>query len=147
MANQKSSYNMFKMYFINNKFVLFLIILLLIGLNIVVYKNVSFVFLPIFVLLRTILLPIILSGIAFYLLNPIVDFLQRKRMKRVYSIVLLYFLMAGIFTILIVSVIPFLKEDVLGLLGNIPQYIQEVGEILQQVTEENSWIKHVKLFK
>lgn len=97
----------FKRFFLDNKFVLFLLVLLLIGLNILVFTKTSFIFTPIIVLLKTISLPIILTGIVFYLLNPIVDFLERRRIRRIYSILLLYLLIIGLITITIVSIIPF----------------------------------------
>ncbi len=55
----------FKRFFLDNKFVLFLLVLLLIGLNILVFTKTSFIFTPIIVLLKTISLPIILTGIVF----------------------------------------------------------------------------------
>lgn len=68
----------FKRFILNNRFVLFLLILLLIGLNILVFMQVSFIFTPIEVLIKTILLPIIMAAIVYYLLNPVVDFLNGK---------------------------------------------------------------------
>ncbi|GJM74711.1 hypothetical protein HMSSN036_69270 [Paenibacillus macerans] len=68
----------FKKLFINNRFVLFLLILLLIGLNIFVFTKISFVFTPVTVLLKTVLLPILLTGAIYYLLNPLVDWLEGK---------------------------------------------------------------------
>ncbi|MGG5833304.1 AI-2E family transporter, partial [Bacillus pumilus] len=63
----------------SNKFVLFLLVLLLIGLNILVFMKTSFIFTPLIVLVKTIALPIILTGVVYYLLNPIVNLLERFR--------------------------------------------------------------------
>lgn len=60
----------FKRFFLNNKFVLILLVLLLVGLNVLVISKISFVLHPLAVLVKTIVLPIILSGILYYLLNP-----------------------------------------------------------------------------
>ncbi|MCY8506514.1 AI-2E family transporter [Bacillus atrophaeus] len=118
----------FKRFFLDNKFVLFLLVLLLIGLNILVFTKTSFIFTPIIVLLKTISLPIILTGIVFYLLNPIVDFLERRKVKRIYSILLLYILIIGLITITIVSIIPFLKEQIMSLIDNLPRYVDIVED-------------------
>ena len=76
-----------KKFYLNNKFVVVLLILLLIGINILVFSKVPFIFKPISVLLHTVAAPLLLSGIAYYLLNPLVDLLVRKsRIKRVYAI-------------------------------------------------------------
>lgn len=127
----------FKRFFLDNKFVLFLLVLLLIGLNILVFTKTSFIFTPIIVLLKTISLPIILTGIVFYLLNPIVDFLERRRIRRIYSILLLYLLIIGLITITIVSIIPFLKEQIMSLIDNIPRYVDIVENQTKQLIGSN----------
>nr|WP_194395287.1 AI-2E family transporter [Bacillus spizizenii] len=127
----------FKRFFLDNKFVLFLLVLLLIGLNILVFTKTSFIFTPIIVLLKTISLPIILTGIVFYLLNPIVDFLERRRIRRIYSILLLYLLIIGLITITIVSIIPFLKEQIMSLIDNIPRYVDVVENQTKQLIGSN----------
>lgn len=116
----------FKRLFINNRFVLFLLILLLIGLNIFVFTKISFVFKPVTVLLKTVLLPILLTGAIYYLLNPLVDWLEGKRVRRVYTITALYLFIAGIITVVIMSVVPLVKQQVTGLIENIPQYSTEI---------------------
>ncbi|RJS56263.1 AI-2E family transporter [Bacillus subtilis] len=127
----------FKRFFLDNKFVLFLLVLLLIGLNILVFTKTSYIFTPIIVLLKTISLPIILTGIVFYLLNPIVDFLERRRIRRIYSILLLYLLIIGLITITIVSIIPFLKEQIMSLIDNIPRYVDIVENQTKQLIGSN----------
>lgn len=69
----------FKRFFLNNKFVLLLLVLLLVGLNVMVLSKISFVLHPIAVLIKTIVLPIILSGILYYLLNPLVDMMEKGK--------------------------------------------------------------------
>lgn len=116
----------FKRLFLNNRFVLFLLILLLIGLNVFVFGKISFIFTPLTVLLKTVLFPVLLTGAIYYLLNPLVDLLERKRIPRVYTIVTLYLLMVGIITIVIISVIPLVQEQVTQLIENFPKYSYEV---------------------
>ncbi|CAM4376515.1 putative PurR-regulated permease PerM [Paenibacillus endophyticus] len=122
MENAKTGTDRFKRFILNNKFVLFLLVLLLVGLNIMVLTKISYIFTPVTVLLKTLLLPVILAGIAYYLLNPIVDHLERNRIKRVYSIILLFLVGAGLITILLVAVIPFLNEQAVSFVNNFPKY-------------------------
>ncbi|MDR0140277.1 AI-2E family transporter [Metabacillus idriensis] len=123
----------FKRFILNNRFVLFLLILLLIGLNILVFMKVSFIFTPIEVLIKTILLPIILAAIVYYLLNPVVDFFERRGIRRIYTILVLFLVIIGLLTILIVSVIPFLKEQVMSLIKSFPQYTSDVEQLVKDV--------------
>ncbi|MGG4490281.1 AI-2E family transporter [Metabacillus idriensis] len=123
----------FKRFILNNRFVLFLLILLLIGLNILVFMKVSFIFTPIEVLIKTILLPIILAAIVYYLLNPVVDFFERRGIRRIYTILVLFLVIIGLLTIMIVSVIPFLKEQVMSLIKSFPQYTSDVEQLVRDV--------------
>lgn len=124
----------FKRFFLNNKFVLFLLVLLLVGLNIMVLTKVSFVFHPLTVLLKTILLPIILSGILYYLLNPLVDVMERWKIKRGWGILILYLAIGGILTIVVLAVIPVLRNQIMGLIANFPTYSENVREQFEELT-------------
>lgn len=116
----------FKKFFLNNKFVLFLLVLLLIGLNILVLTKISYIFTPVIVLLKTIILPVILSGVLYYLFNPMIDILERNKVKRVYSIIVLFLLIIGIIAVVITSVIPVIRDQIQGLIENVPVYSQQV---------------------
>lgn len=126
MENTSTWGGRFKKFFLNNRFVLFLLILLLIGLNVMVMGKISYIFTPIAVLLKTVMLPILLTGAIFYLLNPLVDWLEQKGIGRVYTIVALYLLIAGIITIVIISIVPVVREQITDLISNFPRYSYQV---------------------
>ncbi|QAY67512.1 AI-2E family transporter [Paenibacillus protaetiae] len=123
----------FKAYFLNNKAVIFLLVLLLLGINIFVLNKISFIFTPVMVMLKTILLPIILSGIGYYLLNPIVNYLERKKIKRGYSILALYLLIAAILVLLIVAVVPFISGQVSDFISSLPDYIVQLQNVMESI--------------
>ncbi|KEP28334.1 MULTISPECIES: AI-2E family transporter [Bacillus] len=127
----------FRKFFLDNKFVLFLLILLLIGLNILVFMKTSFIFTPLIVLVKTIALPIILTGVVYYLLNPVVNLLERFKVKRIYSILLLYLVIIGVITVTIVSIIPFLQAQTMSLFHNLPKYVDTVEDQIRQLTGSN----------
>lgn len=117
----------FRRFFLNNKFVVFLLVLLLAGLNVLVFSKISFVFQPLGVLLRTVALPVILSGVAYYLLNPLVDRLEkRSKVKRTHSIIILYLLIAGIVTLVLLTVIPLIRTQLTELIDNFPRYSTQI---------------------
>ncbi|MUT68407.1 AI-2E family transporter [Paenibacillus sp. NEAU-GSW1] len=119
------STNRFKQFFLNNKFVVFLLVLLLIGLNIFVFTKISFIFTPLTVLLKTILLPVLLAGVVYYLLNPIVDYMEKWKIKRVYSILLLFLIIIGLIAILLGAVIPLITDQITSLIDNFPYYAKQ----------------------
>lgn len=132
MEDPRSRTERMKLFFLNNKFVMFLLILLLVALNILVLSKISFVFVPIAIIMKTVMLPLILAGIAFYLLNPIVDLLEKHNIKRIYSIIGLFLTIIGVVTILILTVIPFVRDQVLNLIENLPRYGQQAAEKFNQ---------------
>ncbi|MBE0341215.1 AI-2E family transporter, partial [Paenibacillus sp. 28ISP30-2] len=127
----------FKKFFLNNKFVLFLLVLLLIGLNVLVLTKISYIFTPVIVLLKTIILPVILSGVLYYLFNPLVDMLERNKVKRMYSIIVLYLLILGIITIVITSVVPVIRDQIQGLIQNGPAYSEQVQRQFEKLIGSN----------
>ncbi|CAM4502692.1 AI-2E family transporter [Paenibacillus typhae] len=119
----------FKRFFLNNRFVVSLLIVLLIGINILVLSKVPFIFKPVSALLHTVAAPLLLSGIAYYLLNPLVDRMEtRSKIKRAYGIVILYLAIAGIVTLILLTVIPIIRTQLVGLIDNFPKYSTQIQE-------------------
>ncbi|MCQ4085561.1 AI-2E family transporter [Saccharibacillus sp. JS10] len=126
MNEARSWSGRFRRLFLNNKFVLFLLVALLVGVNILIFSKVSFIFNPLWVLLKTVVLPIILTGVVYYLLNPIVDFMEKKKVKRVYTILVLYLLIIGLLVGIITLIVPIIREQLLGFFENFPAYSQTI---------------------
>lgn len=101
-----------------------MLVLLLLGLNILVLTKISFVFEPVTVLVKTVVLPLILAGIAYYLLNPIVDFMEKRKVKRLHTILLLYVFIIGMLAALVTLVIPVIREQIMDLVNNFPGYAE-----------------------
>ncbi|TVY01935.1 AI-2E family transporter [Cohnella terricola] len=110
---------------LDRKVFLILAIFLLISLNIFVLDKISYVFHPFVVILETVFLPFLLTGVAFYLLNPLVDYMESRNVKRVYSIVALYLLIITILTLIFMKVIPLLSEQITSLIVQFPVYSQD----------------------
>lgn len=109
----------------NQKVILFLVVVLLISLNILVLDKISYVFHPLIVIFETVFLPFLLTGVAYYLLNPIVDYLELRKIKRVYSIIVLYLVIITILTLVIMKVVPLLSEQITSLIVQFPNYSQD----------------------
>ena len=111
---------------LNNKFVVYTIIIFILSMTIFSLSKIGFILIPISIFIKTIALPIILAGICFYLFNLLVDFLERKGVKRIISIFVLYIVIIGALAIIISSVIPPLKNQVDRLIDNIPELTHDV---------------------
>ncbi|MEG0386102.1 MAG: AI-2E family transporter, partial [Solibacillus sp.] len=88
----------------------FLLITLLLGVIIFVYDKISFIFEPLQVLFKVIILPGVLGVILYYLLRPALKLLERWKVPRSLGILILYILVAGFITLLALLVFPFLRD-------------------------------------
>ena len=103
-----------------------LLSILLIGLIILVFSKVAFVFYPIKVFFSTVVLPIILATIAYYLLRPILRFLERLRIPRAWGILIIFIGLIGLITLLVFLVYPFLKDQTAKLIEEFPTYFTQM---------------------
>lgn len=115
-------------WFLNNKVVTALLIVLLILLNIHLFTKVSYLFIPFWQFLAVVALPIILSGILYYLMNPVVDFLEKKGVKRLFSIIGLFVLVVGLIVWGVIVIQPKIQEQTMSFVNNFPSYVQVVED-------------------
>ncbi|EAD0986663.1 AI-2E family transporter [Listeria monocytogenes] len=124
----KGSFTKFKQFFIENKFLLGLLIFLLVALDIYVLTKIAFIFDPLMVILKTVAAPIILAGISYYLFNPIIDWLEKHKWKRGWAIALLYLVIIGLLILLFSFVIPAVKDQIVSLFKSFPGYWDQITQ-------------------
>ncbi|MEQ7149911.1 AI-2E family transporter [Enterococcus gallinarum] len=121
-------------WFLNNQAVTSLLVVLLVLLILFMFTKVSYLFEPIWQFLAIVGLPIILAGILYYLMNPAVDYLERKGIKRIYSIFGLFILVIGLIVWGVVVIVPKIQEQSMSFVENLPGYLDiienKVNEIL-----------------
>ena len=131
---QKKPHSWFWKWFLNNQAVTSLLVILLILLILLLFTKVSYLFEPVWQFLAIVGLPIILAGILYYLMNPTVDYLERKGIKRIYSIFGLFILVVGLIVWGVVVIIPKIQEQSMSFADNLPGYLtiieHKVNEIL-----------------
>ncbi|WP_203332876.1 AI-2E family transporter [Planococcus beigongshangi] len=103
-----------------------LIALLLLGMIIFIFREVSFIFNPVIVFMQTVVLPIILALILYYLLRPVLRLLERLKISRIWGIVILFLGVMGILTLITVLVLPFLREQFTNLIEEFPSYFMQL---------------------
>ncbi|MGH2317751.1 AI-2E family transporter [Planococcus sp. 4-30] len=103
-----------------------LISLLLLGLVVFIFKEVSFLFHPVSVFMKTVVLPIVLALIFFYLLRPILRMLESFKIPRIWGIIIIFLGVVGLITLLIVLVFPFLRSQFQTLIEEFPEYFMQL---------------------
>src|SRR3989338_7675356 len=79
--------------------------------------------------LSGILIIIFISYIIMAALTPFSDFLIKKRIPRIFSVLIPYFLTIAILVLLIFQLVPFFVSQVQLLFSNFPKYINQVAKI------------------
>lgn len=120
----------------NNRF--FRIIAGIIGILIIIYlgQKVSFVFRPFISFFNMLMVPLMISVFFYYLLRPIVDFMQKKRIKRTYGILLLYLLFALGLVLFSISIWPSLREQLMLFIKSAPGFVEKLRlQVVELQTE------------
>jgi predicted PurR-regulated permease PerM len=70
----------------------------IIALLLIIYlgAEISFLFRPIVSMFNMLIVPVAMAGFFYYLLRPIVDYLERRKIKRSIGVLMLYFVFAGL---------------------------------------------------
>ena len=78
----------------------------------------------------------LLSFVLAYLLDPFVVMLERKQIRRIYGITVLYTVLCVIGFFIFAFLVPFVNIKWYKLLADLPGYVQKVKDILIGITEK-----------
>lgn len=120
-------------WFLNNKMVTALLVILLILLILFVFTKVSYLFKPILQFFGVVGLPVFLAGVLYYLMNPVVDSLERKNIPRVWSIIALFILVGALIVWGVVVIIPKIEEQTVSFANHFPQYLDTIDKKMQEI--------------
>ncbi|MCR1897947.1 AI-2E family transporter [Irregularibacter muris] len=109
----------------------------LLGLFYVIVFLILYFLLKIRAQLFSILSPFIIAIAFAYLLNPLVNFVQKKGVGRFYSVLLVYLLFIGLIVILGWSVIPTIVDETSKLVSDLPDYAEQVQKIVKNFRESS----------
>ncbi len=104
----------------------FTVWLFLILLIVLVSTQISFIFKPIVVLVQTFFLPIFLSGVLYFILSPLVNFLNRNNMSRGNSIWIIYLSVAIVLMFTMFAIGPILSQEIQDVEEKLPSFIDEI---------------------
>ena len=123
------------MKFLGGKDLLFaLVSLVLLGITIFIFDKISYVFQPFVIIFNTIAAPIILSLILYYLLNPVINLMERYNIPRLLAITIVFLVIIGGATLIIDLLIPVIGDQIKQLANNFPKYIEKFNRAIDKVT-------------
>ncbi|MFC4712177.1 AI-2E family transporter [Planococcus dechangensis] len=109
-----------------------LLVLLMIGFVVFIFREVSFIFNPLSVFMKTVVLPVVLALIFYYLLRPVLRLLERFKISRIWGILIIFLGGIGLLTLLSVLVFPFLREQFQNLIEEFPDYFMRLLNNIDQ---------------
>jgi predicted PurR-regulated permease PerM len=104
---------------------------------------VDFIFIPFVVLFSTLFAPVVISGVLYYLIRPLVNLLDRI-IPRTLAIVLIYLVFIGVIFLVVYLLGPTLQKQLMNLGKNIPDLVEELKKYIGhfQNTDVASRFKH-----
>jgi len=124
-------------WFLDNKAITVFLVTLLLGLNIFILSKISFLFFPVIDFLSVVMLPVILSGLLFYLLNPLVDLMEKYKINRVLAISIIFIIIAILLIIGLAVAIPNLQRQVVIFAQNVPSYLEDADRVINDLVTKH----------
>lgn len=146
MESQKKkafSDSWFYKWFLDNQAVVAVLITFLVFLTVYLLTKVSFIFTPVLSFLGIIMLPLVISALLYYLIKPLVDFLERRGLGRVSAIFVVFTVIVILLIWAIASIIPMIREQILSFVSNLPGYVRSVNYEATKVLQ-NPWLNNYK---
>ena len=121
--------------FIGGKIILYILtIVILLGIAIYLYTEISYIFTPINAIVSSIITPIILAYVFYYILNPLVN-LFSKKLPRFASSLLAMLVGLVVILVVIIGMVPIIVEQTQTLIISIPKYIEMVKNYLDSYSD------------
>src|SRR5436190_4029751 len=93
-------------------------------------------------LLSPVLWPLAIAGVIAYLLDPVVDFLEQKKVSRARAILLVFCAGLVLMGALIASVVPRLVRETSDLVAAVPGYTRQIQiKVMEWTSKSPSWAK------
>jgi predicted PurR-regulated permease PerM len=122
-----------------SKIQFWLIQILLIVSIIFVSTKISFMFEPIGIFISTVFFPILITGFLYFLLNPVVKFLVRKKIPRAAAILIIYVVFGGLLVLAIGSLVPAVSKQATELANDLPVFADKTTEFIYDVIQSSEF--------
>lgn len=114
--------------FLGGRTIIFILsTLILFGVLIFTMDTISFIFKPLQVIFSTIVAPVILAIVFYYIFNPMVTFLEGRRINRGMATALVFVLFILMLVYGIVLLVPILSNQLTNLVNEFPSYIEQMN--------------------
>lgn len=107
-----------------------MVFLILLFLLVLLISKTNFIFFPLIQLLGAVAFPIIGAGILYYLTKPVMHFLEKHKVPRILSIILVFLLIILVLFLFVIFIWPIVRDQVTNLVNSIPSMITMVQNFI-----------------
>jgi len=126
--------------FLGGKTILFILsILILTGVLIFTMDTISFIFKPLQVIFSTIVAPVILAIVFYYVFNPMVTFLERRGINRGMATALVFVLFILMLVYGVGLLVPILSGQLTNLVNEFPSYIEQMNAFFDRLLANSTF--------
>ncbi|MET1941274.1 AI-2E family transporter [Enterococcus faecium] len=97
------------------------------------------IFSPILKMLSAIFLPLLVAGFIYYMFDPIVVFLEKHRIPRVFGFLLTFLVVIILVVLTVMNVVPQLMEQTIQLTQSLPTYADETSKWLNELAQREEF--------
>lgn len=97
------------------------------------------IFSPILKVLSAIFLPLLVAGFIYYMFDPIVVFLEKHRIPRVFGFLLTFLVVIILVVLTVMNVVPQLMEQTIQLTQSLPTYADETSKWLNELAQREEF--------
>lgn len=131
--------------FINSKFFVTLIALILTFTLIFIISQVSFIFTPVRAFVNVLALPLILTLIFYYLTNPFMKYLIERGVNRNAAIFTIFLIILFVISVFFIWVIPIVRDQIVSLISEFPNYYETMQEGISTLLQ-NEYVQRFQEF-
>lgn len=103
-----------------------LIVLILLAIVFMLFNQIDYIFTPVFVIVSNILMPLVIALLLYYLFDPVIDFLEKYKIRRLYGVALLFIAIIGVLVFGVVALYPLIRDQAISLVENFPDFIDSI---------------------
>ncbi|MGH2785685.1 MAG: AI-2E family transporter [Actinomycetota bacterium] len=95
--------------------------------------------------LRVLFAPVALALVVVYLLNPLVNLLERRGVKRGLGVAIIFVLFVAVVATGLSLLVPIIARQITGFIDKLPEYVQDVTREINKFAAERGWDYRINL--
>ena len=95
--------------------------------------------------LRVLFAPVALALVVVYLLNPLVNLLERRGLRRGFGVAIIYVLFVAVVAVGLSLLVPIIARQITGFIDKLPEYVQDATREINSFAAKRGWDYRINL--